>query len=290
MRFLFSIISWKIIGASLRKFSVSFISMFTILWTIVDFTDSYLNKSGINNWEPPSWVLLVCISITFAMYKAYPRHVRTIKLENTDVTITIRVGNMFKVKHSTLIIPMNICYIHDHLLPRSIQVQYREQLSIHGINFTKEINKKLKNVPSTPTIIKGSKVKSYEIGTTIKLEPEDTKNKPSYLVTTAKLSKEGRAIPSIDDLSFSYQRLWKYIAENGDRSPLVTAVIGSGKSTIGRSELIHLLVNSFVESLDTHNIKFTESLTICISPKAFIKHKYSLDELEQYIQHVCKYR
>lgn len=224
------------------------------------------------------------------MYKAYPRHVRTIKLENTDITITIRVGNMFNLKHSTLIIPVNICYKHDHLLPRSIQVQYKEQLSTYGINFTKEINKKLKNVSSSPTIIKGSKVKSYEIGTVIKLEPEDTNNKPSYLVTTTKLSKEGRAIPSIDDLSYSYQSLWKYIAENGDRSPLVTAVIGSGKSTVDRYELIHLLVDSFIESLDTHNIKFTESLTICISPKAFVKHKYSLEELEKYIQHVCKYR
>ncbi|MNW45185.1 hypothetical protein D3C74_224410 [compost metagenome] len=267
------------------------ISTFTILWTIVDFTDSYLNKSGIKNWEPPSWILLVCISIIVAIFKSYPRLKRTIKLgSNTDITITIKVGNMFKVKNSTVIIPMNSCFKHDHVPSSSIQVQYREQFFSNGNHFTREINNKIKDMPSYPTVIKGTTVKSYEIGTTIKLGSENTNNKPSYLITTTKLNKEGRAIPDTSDLLIAYNSLWNYIAENGDRSPLVTAVIGSGKSNTNRVELIHLLVNSFIESIKTHNIKFTESLTICISPKSFATHEYSLDELEQYIQHVCKYR
>ncbi|WP_028610709.1 macro domain-containing protein [Paenibacillus harenae] len=287
IRAFFSRHAWKV-SFSFKRFFLQWFSIFAILWTFIDFADFYAAKAKANLWNPPVWSVLLT-GILIAGWLSRPRLTRTVRLKDKDVAIHIKVDDIFRQKGCVAIIPANNWFKMDHVSEASVQVQYRDRFFGSEAEFNRLAESRLANEPHVRGSYNGEPVKEYALGTVIRLEPPSRSIKAAYLVATARLNPFGRAIPSRDDLRNGLIAAWGYIAARGGREPLVIPIMGSGRHRINlnRFELMHDIVQSFVQAVD-HN-KFTEELTIVIHPDSFIRHQYSLNEMEEYLNYVCKF-
>lgn len=286
IRAFFSGHAWKI-SFTFKKFLIHWISIFSIIWTFIEFTSYFVSKEN-NVLKPSIWIVII-VGVLIACWMSRPRLTRTVKIKDKDITIRIVVDDLFRMKGATAIIPANSLFRHDHVSEASVQVQYRNQYFLNSYDFDSQLNQKLINESYTLITFDQQQVKEYPIGTVIRLETPTKKMKAAYLVATAELNIHGIANPSRDQLREGLKSLWKYIALRGQREPLMIPIIGSGRHRINvnRFELIHDIIKSFL--LEIKDSKFTEELTIVIHPDAFLRNQYSLDELEEYLRYVSKF-
>jgi hypothetical protein len=126
----------------------------------------------------------------------------------------------------------------------------------------------------------------YSVGTTVRLL---ARNRTAYFVGLATLNASGVAHATFEDLKTALPMLWECVTTRGNFEPLIMPVLGSGFSrlTATRAEIIREIVTSFIAACSSS--RPTEALTIVMPPKDVYDHDVDLEELRQYIQHVCQY-
>ncbi|MBD2869050.1 macro domain-containing protein [Paenibacillus arenilitoris] len=283
----FSRHAWKV-SFSLRTFLLQWFSTFAILWTFIDFADFYASKAKVELWNPPVWCVLLA-GILIAGWLSRPRLTRTVRLRDKDVAIRLKVDDLFRQKGCAAIIPANGWFKVGHVSEASVQAQLCSRYYGSAAEFEREAGSLLASESHVMRTFNGEPVKEYAVGTVIRMEPASRTIKAAYLVATARLNDYGRAVPSRDDLRDGLTAVWHYIAARGSREPLVVPIMGSGRHriNINRFELMHDIVRTFVQAVEGN--KFTEELTIVIHPDSFIRHQYDLNEMEEYLRHVCKF-
>ena len=287
IRALFSSHIWKL-SFSFKRFFINWLSVFAIIWTLVDFAVFFFSKNANQPWKPPVWIVL-SVGILIAVWNCRPRLSRKVWLKDQDVSINLVVDNMFNRREATVIIPVNTLFLHEHVDDKAIQIQYRNKFFEDIVSFERILQDQLQNEPHQIITYKNKQIRKYPAGTVVRIETPKQKIKAAYLVATADLNEHGRATPDRILKQKALTSLWDYIAKKGSKESIVIPIIGSGRGRINvtRFELIHDIVNSFLEVI--RECKFTEELTIVIDPKAFIRHEYSLDEIEEYLKYVAKY-
>jgi hypothetical protein len=103
------------------------------------------------------------------------------------------------------------------------------------------------------------------------------------------MNEHGVAKGTLEDLRLALPTFWEYFTTHGRFEPLIMPVLGSGFSRLPqtREELIQEIVISFVAACAS--ARPTEQLTIVIPYKDFYDNNVDLNDLEKYIQHVCRY-
>lgn len=286
LRALFSSHTWKL-SFSFKKFFINWISIFAIIWTFVDFFNFFFSSDN-QPWKPSVWIVFG-IGILIALWRSHPRLTRKVRLKDQDVSIKLVVDNMFKRKGATVIIPVNTLFQHRDVDEGAIQIQYRNSFFDSANLFDRKLNDQLQDEPHQIVIYNNNQMRKYSAGTVVRLETPKKRIKAAYLVATAELNEHGRAVPDRLLKQTALVALWKHIAQRGRKESIVIPIIGSGRGRLNvtRYELIHDIVYSFLEAVK--ECKFTEELTIVIDPRAFIRHEYSLDEMEEYLRYVAKY-
>lgn len=283
----FSSQTWRL-SFSFKRFIVNWLSVFAVIWTITDFIVFFVSEDTSSQWKPPLWVILL-LGIIVALWFSRPRLTRTIKIKDRDITLRITVDDMFRKKGVTTIIPVNVCFQHEYIDEKSVQVQYRNRHFAEILEFDRRLQIELDNIPYTEIMIRSKLVKQYAIGTVVRIETPNHKQKSAYLVATAELNEYGKALPNHDKMIESLDKLWEFIGAKGSKESLILPVVGSGRNRLiaNRYELIYDIVKSFLKAVK-HN-KFTEELTIVIHPDAFLRNKYSLDDIEEFLRYVSKF-
>jgi hypothetical protein len=282
----FSAHAWKY-SFTLKRFIMHWIAMFAVVWTFTEFVGFFFDSGGVP-FKPPVWSVLL-IGVVLALWMSRPRLTRTVKLQDKDITLQITVNDLFKVGRGTVIVPSNSLFKHDHLDEGAIQVQLRRKFYDDPATFDEQLLNALRQESYEMVIFQGNEVKKYPIGTVARLELGQGKVRAAYMVATAELNEHGRAIPNRDQLRFALNELWEYIGKRGSKEPLIIPVIGSGRHrlNVNRFELIRDIVQTFFVAIE--NCKFTEKLTIVIHPDAFLRNRYDLEEMEEYLRYVSKF-
>jgi hypothetical protein len=117
----------------------------------------------------------------------------------------------------------------------------------------------------------------------------ETRGRRAYFVAIATMNDGGVAHGNFEDLLSSLPSLWEYISTHGNFDPVIVPVLGSGYSRLSqpREEIVREIVKSFVAACASS--RPTERLTIAIPYKDCYEHRVDLDELERFVQHVCRY-
>lgn len=275
-----------------RKLVPSILTSFGSLWLIVQIGEFLFGQTSpfiINIKE--YWFIFLFLGLIIAVKIANPKFTFGCKLTNRDISIEITIGNLFKQK-GALVISSNTTFdthISKELIAeKSIQGQFTKQLYYGDeTQLDNDISLALQGIQ--PEILSGSRIgknKKYPIGTTVRLNPKD---RTVYMFAIANINEHGVASSSYENLKQALAYLWLFIGNRGLKENIVIPVIGTGFSRLpqSREEIIREIIKSYIAACSEST--FSDKLTIVISPTDIEKYKINLDELEQYIAHLCKY-
>ena len=260
-------------------------------WVVIEIMSHFLPKFG--NWSRGNLWLLTAILlggflvglVQFAL-KCRKMLSVTQELEAADVSVEIRVGDIFKME-GAFIISTNTTFDTDmscnrhisdfHLIhPDSLQGQFTKRYYDKVEHLDSELEDALKN--EEPTAVEESigKSKRYEIGTVVKVIPRD---QVVYLVAITDMDKNGKVSSHPEDVLKSLAKLWHYVRMQGGYGPLVIPVLGTGRARgqVKREQMVREIIRSFIAACAEE--KFCEKLTVVVSEDDYRKHNIDLQEL-----------
>lgn len=236
------------------------------IWTIVESLSAFieaLKPSG-----PLRYLGLVGISVVAGAWKAWPRSSIDIPIPNSDSSITIEFGDIFK-KPSCIAIQVNDFFdsvLGDHISPNSLHGKFiRDILGGLPDSFNKVVSQALSGVPSVQVARPSGNTLRYKIGTTASV---DVNGRRFLLFAFTKTDvKTLKVVATIHDIWDALAGLWESarIKSNGD--PVYMSLLGSGQSGVGLppKTLLHLTLVSFL--YHTKKQKITNRLTVVLDPR-----------------------
>ena len=259
------------------------------IWLVIEIVSHFLPP--FEKWSRGNFKMLFVIGIIglvigvarFLQKCAQMLSVRE-KLEKTDTSIEIRVGNIFNIE-GDLIIATNTTFetdMSDGLIPLgSLQGQFTKEYYSNIEHLKHDLEKALKEEIYTPIHIGSKEKKRYEFGTVAKLSVKD---QVFYLVAIDELNQEGGASSSLENVRQSLMKLWKYIGNRGEPGHLVIPIIGTKSAGIQvpRDVMITEIIKSFISATYLER-KFCEKLTIVIHKKDYSEQNIDLQELGNYL-------
>ena len=211
------------------------------------------------------------------------------QLSGRDVWIEIKISSIFDVE-GAYVISTNSTFdtviSEDLIPPDSLQGQFTTEYYKDEKHLDSDIVESLAEQKSIESLADGRKGKKerYEIGTVAKVRPD---NQLVYLLAISDMNEIGKAETSFEKVIDGLGKLWSYIADRGELEPLVVPILGTGRLIQTREEMIREIIGSFIAVCSED--RFTDKLTVVISPEDYRKHNIDLHELGNYLRHVCQY-
>lgn len=275
-------------GLDFIKVGQSILTVFGTLWLLVEIL-AFFNKVEFSNELKELWWLFLIIGLLLIAYNNWPKLVFTYKVKNRDVSISIKIADIFTVK-GALIIPINNkldCNNHgiiqrsNSILKFFIQKIYK---TFHN-HLQTDINQHIEDNPDWYASFGDiPNPGEYKIGTVVPIYRDE---KQYYLLCSSTLNQQNRSKTTEDDLRNSLNELWEYLIQNGSKDNLILPIIGTGRGRIKltREEVIKETVLSFLVSLSTDS--YCEQLTICIHPKDIKTNDMDLNEILAFTKLHC---
>ena len=258
-------------------------------WLVIEIL-SYFHTT-FEEWARDNHRLLIIIFF-FGLVIGIIRYLRkcakmlsvTHPLEGQDISIEIRVGDIFSIE-GAFIISTNTAFDTDMLggpvSPESLQGQFTKKYYDKVGYLDQELTNALIAEEFVLDGEEPERKESYEIGKVIKVSP---RGQVAYFVAIDELREYGGIESSLDNVREGLGSLWYYIGVQGVLNPLVIPVLGTGHSgiPISRERMIIEIITSFIAACTEK--KFCEKLTIIISENDYRQHDVNLEELGNYLR------
>lgn len=274
--------------ASRTAFSAVFAS-FGALWLCLQIATFFLPDEK-TQWLRDGWWPFLVLALTAAAWRCKPRHSFSHRVAGRDVTIKIAVGDVFDYT-GALVVGSNTTFdteVSEALISeKSVQGTFTRNYSESVSKLDGAIESELRGLSGTA--LEGERVgksKRYPLGTTVRVEQ---RSRVAYFVAIAHINEHGSARGDLEGLREALAALWSFARERGGKEELVTPVLGTGFSRLAqrRDLVVREIVKSFIAACSESVL--TERLTIVLYPRDVLAHSISLDELDAYVGHVCRY-
>jgi Thoeris protein ThsA, Macro domain len=273
---------------SLKRFGKSILSIFGAIWLIIEILAFFGQQTWSDNIRSIWWIITIA-GLALIIYKNWPRTLYSYKVQNRDVSISIKIGDIFRVK-GALIVPINnrldcdnngIVRISNSILKCFIQNIYNKTAAHLDTDITQQIED---NSDWYDKFLIDKESNEYKIGTVVPIFRDE---KQYYLLCSSTLNERGRSRTTVDDLRTSLNELWAYLTHSGSKDNLAIPIVGTGRGRIPlkRDEVIKEIVLSFLVSLSQES--YCDQLTIVIHPNDLKKFKIDLNELLDFIRLQC---
>jgi len=288
-RALFIVKTWGRNLISVRA-ATAVLSSFGALWLFVEITTFFFEETRFPQLLREQWWLFALLGVAAAIIRCYPKTTVTQKLNGRDVTVEISIGDVFSFD-GALIIGSNTTF--DTRLSPTLIAESSVQGTFTKRHFADEAKLDIEIAAGLDANqahhLEGKrqgKSERYPTGTVVRLNP---KGRTAYFVAIADINEHGVAGSSFEGLQMSLAELWVFVGSRGLKDRLVMPVLGTGFSRLPqtREQVVREIVKSFVAACSER--VFVDRLTIVLSPKDVAEHKISLDELGEYLKHVCFY-
>lgn len=286
LKVLFSRGFW--LTVSPKRALAAFLSSFGALWlftSLLAFFDPEAARSLQHHW-----VLFFALGIFSAVAFNWPRLRTSCRLQDRDVTIELRVGDMFGMAGDFVIgaaTNFETRIANGPISPRSVQGQFTRRFYDSEGHLEGDIRNALQGVqPERYELRENRQVPVYPIGTVAKVT---TRGRNAYFLAYTSLNDHGVAQGTFEDLQNSLPRLWEFLSTRGSFEKLVIPVLGSrfARMPKSRQEIIREILQSFIAACSS--IRPTDALIIAVPYSDYAAKTVDLPELERYLQHVCKY-
>ena len=207
------------------------------------------------------------------------------KLEEADIWIEIKVGNIFNLKGDFIIgtnTKFETSFSNGLISEGSLQGQLTKKYYDKPEQLDLDLSEALED-----EVESNQNPGHYKFGTVAKVTAKDrvaAKNQVVYLVAIDELNEHGGVSSSLEDVRKSLIALWQYISRRSKHGNLVIPIIGTKSSGIPvpRARMITEIIKSFIDA--TYSEKhFCETLTIIISEDDYREQNIDLQELRSYL-------
>ena len=272
----------------LKNFGKSILSVFGATWLLIEILDFFGQATWSDNIKSIWWIILL-FALFIIIYRNWPKSLYSFKVHNRDVSLSIKIGDIFKVQ-GALIIPINnrldcdnngIVEKSSSILKHFINNIY-QKTSAH---LNTDICQRLEDQDEWyEKFLLTKNPDEYKLGTVVPIFRDE---KQYYLLCSSTLNEQGRSKTTEDDLRISLNELWAFLTHSGSKDNLVIPIVGTGRGRIPlkREEVIKEVVLSFLVSLSQDS--YCEQLTIVIHPNDLKKYNMDLDELLDFIRLHC---
>lgn len=268
----------------------SLLSSFGALWLLVEITRFFFANTKVPDVIRSLWYVFGLIGLLIALYLCRPHLCISHRLNCRDVVIQIAIGDVFAYP-GALIVGSNSTFdtriSRELISEQSVQGVFTKRYYGDEMQLDAEISVALGSEKGTP--INGRRVGkavAYPMGTVVRLNPRE---RTAYFLAIADINSHGVASGTFDGLKDALAKLWQFVGSRGLKDELVMPVLGTGFSRLSqtREEIVRETVRSFVAACAERT--FCSKLTIVLSPRDVEEHHISLDELGQFVRHVCVY-
>ena len=264
--------------------SCYFYAFYAWTWGILESLSHFV--PAIEKWSLGNFVLLLVIALIglvigcawFIYECARMLSVRK-KLEETDIWIEIKVGDIFNLKGDYIIgtnTKFETSFSNGRISEGSLQGQLTKKYYDKPEQLDLDLLKALKD-----EVESNQNPGHYKFGTVAKVT---AKNQTVYLVAIDELNEHGGVSSSLEDVRESLMALWQHIGRRSKPDNLVIPIIGTKSSGIPvpRATMITEIIKSFIDA--TYSEKhFCQTLTIIISEDDYRQQNIDLQELGTYL-------
>ena len=233
------------------------------------------------------------LGVVFGLLRMWPRLKVHSEISDTDVSIVIRVGDLFNQNGSVIIAaPTSFDTAMDDgtIDEGSVQGQFTRRFCDSSEKLKQQIVEALDGVAYIEELSACDKPygnrKKYPVGT---VAPVKCGGKKAYFVALATLNKHRNASLDSNELLDALTNLWENIRNRGGMEPINMPILGSGFSRLNltREVLVREIVKSFVVA--TRAGKFCEQITIVIRPRDFLERRIDLESIGSFLKQECQY-
>ena len=124
------------------------------------------------------------------------------------------------------------------------------------------------------------KKNEYPIGTVAKVISGNT---TFYFLAMSRLNSSGTASSSLRDVEDALEKLWQFIAANGNLRDIAVPIIGTGRGRIetSRKKMTEKIAQSFADAAKSK--VFSNKLTVMIHPNDADRFQVNLFEIRDYL-------
>lgn len=220
------------------------------------------------------WVVLTRRPVSKVVYKVPKR----------DLMFEVKIGDIFAEK-GDVVVSTSTTFDTDIasglISPDSLQGQVA--LKFFNGN-TAEIDRQLgialNGVAFTNNANAPGKKQEYPIGTVAKVTAG---TKTFYFLAMSRMNQHGTAGSTLHEVEDSLEKLWEFIANQGNLADLTVPLIGTGRGRIdtSRKKMTEKIAQSFADA--AKNRVFCNKLTVMIRPEDADRFQVNLFEIKDYL-------
>ena len=237
------------------------------------------------------FILAICVIGCFIATRTRLKYEYLIK--GTDIKVALQVCDVLK-NNTAIVIPTNTTFdtiMEDEFISiNSVQGQFQKKYFDNNLGSLDElINKGLEGLEYEVLNRTSSKCKRYPIGTVSKIT---VSGQHFYFVAITDINQYGKTENTkFENVQLALEGIWNQLENKGHIENIAIPLLGTGKAGIRdatRERVIKEIIFSFVAF--SKERKVTEKLLICIHPSDLEHKDLHLEEIDEYLQYMCKYR
>lgn len=245
----------------------AFFANLGVVWLIFEIGEKFKLISS-DSLPPHTLYVLLIISLLIVIFTRRPITKIGYKLHGVDLSIEVRIGDMFSYKGQK-IISTNTTFDTDIangiISENSLQGQFTKMYFPQNIGeLDQKIDHSLSGISSVPYPKNGGKQQKYPMGTTVRI---NIANEVFYLTAMSDLNQNNTASTTFDNVMHAVSSVFEFIAQKGENTDIIIPVMGTGRGriTTNRNRVIARIAQSFIRHSD-QNI-FSSKLIIVVHPK-----------------------
>lgn len=246
----------------------------------------FFNVLDAKNLPPYTIYLLFVISFLVVVFTRRPVNRIRYKLSGKDLSIEVRIGNLFDMKGQK-VISTNTTFDTDLssgiIAAESLQGQFTKQYYPQSIGaFDTLISQGLANEPFIVYNKISGKSQKYPLGTTIRI---NIGSEVFYLLAMSDLNFNNTAQTTLENVMTASEALFEFISQKGETSDIVVPLVGTGRGriTTNRKRVIARIAQTFIRASEQHI--FSNKLIIVVHPKDAENFGINLYEVRDLLNH-----
>ena len=240
-------------------------------------------------------ILAVLMQGTFSSYSK--------KIKDTDISLSIRIGDIFKCDGEIIVPSNNLFTNHTRIINTgSIQHQLAERAASKEFKGSEPLDDQIAAVLGSESFrstavpvgrqsLMGKEYDVYPFGTLLPVQlKKGRKTRIFHLVAMSKFVSEGKPTVSHQELCDSINNMWFNIRRDKIVSDtLVIPVMGTGAAKM-TAKPMHIvakyILKTFADNAADLGIK---ELVLCVYPGDYLNDNLDIEELRSYIDYLCRF-